>query len=90
MLRQKLKIVGVVNNYNEALDIEEIVKVFTIEQRIFNLLSLEKEKNFENANSNIMIFSKDDVKYAATSDKKISHDKTNGDSAPVFNVRGLV
>ena len=85
-----MKIVGVVNDYNEALDIEDIVKVFTIEQRIFNLLSLEKEKNFENANSNIMIFSTDDVKYAETSNKKISHVKINGDSVPVFNVRGLV
>ena len=54
-----MKIVGIVNDYTEALEIEDVVKVFTIEKRIFNLLSLEKEKNFENANSNIMIFSTD-------------------------------
>ena len=85
-----MKIVGVVNDYNEALNIEDIAKVFTIEQRIFNLLSIKKEKKFENSNSNIMIFSPDDVKYAETSNKKISHVKNNEDSVPVFNVRGLI
>jgi hypothetical protein len=85
-----LKIVGVVSDYYEALDIEDIVKVFTIEKRIFNLLSLEKQKNFENVNSNIMIVSTDNVKYAETSNKKISHFKNNEDSVPIFNVRGLI
>ena len=85
-----MKIVGIVNDYTEALEIEDVVKVFTIEKRIFNLLSLEKEKNFENANSNMMIFSTDDIKYAENSNKINSHIKINEDSVPVFNVRGFV
>ena len=85
-----MKIVGIVNDYTEALEIEDVVKVFTIEKRIFNLLSLEKEKNFENANSNMMIFSTDDIKYAENSNKINSHIKIKEDSVPVFNVRGFV
>ena len=85
-----MKIVGVVNDYKEALDIEGVVKVFIIEQRIFNLLSLEKKKNFENADSNIMIFPTNNIQYEENSNKKISHVNIDEDSVPVFNVRGLI
>jgi len=85
-----LKIVGVVNDYNEALDIEDIVKIFIIKQRIFNLLSLEKKKNFEKDNSNTTVFSIDDVEYTETSNKKIFHEKIDDEPRPIFNVRGLI
>lgn len=82
---------GVVNNYKEALDIENIVKVFIIEQRILNLLSLEKKKNFENViDSNIMVSPTNDIKYAENSNKKILPVKNYEENNPVFNVRGLI
>ena len=86
----RLKIVGVVNDYNEALDIENIVKVFIIKQRICNLLSLEREKNFEKVDSNVNEFPIKDVEFPINSEKKYLHEKIIDDSSPVFNVRGLV
>lgn len=85
-----MKIVGGVNDYKEALEIEEVVKVFIVEKRILNLLSIEKKKNFENADSNIMIFPTDNIQYEENSNKKISHVNIDEDSVPVFNVRGLI
>ena len=85
-----MKIAGVVIDYKDALDIEDIVRVFIIKKRIYNILSLEKNKNFKKANSNIMKFPKNDSKYAETSDEKILHTKINEDYGPVFNVRGLI
>ena len=43
-----MKIVGIVNDYTEALEIEDVVKVFTIEKRIFNLLSLHFQQTILN------------------------------------------
>ena len=85
-----MKIVGVVNNYKEALEIEEIVKVFIIKQRIFDLLSDEKNKNLEDVNSNVMVFSSNEIKNIELSDEKNLHAKINEGLAPVFNVRGLI
>ena len=89
MWRCILKIVGVVNEYKQALEIEDIVKVFLIEKRINNILSLEKSRKLENENSDLMIFSKEN-------DENVNHFnnekiviKKNEDSKPVFNVRGL-
>jgi hypothetical protein len=83
--------VGVVNNYKEALDIEDIVKVFIIEQRILNLLSLEKKKNFENVvDSDVMISSANDIEFAENSNKKILQVRNDEENNPVFNVRGLI
>jgi hypothetical protein len=83
--------VGVVNNYKEALDIEDIVKVFIIEQRILNLLSLEKKKNFENVvDSDVMISSANNIEFAENSNKKILQVKNDEENNPVFNVRGLI
>ena len=82
---------GVVNNYKEALDIEDIVKVFIIEQRILNLLSLEKKKKFGNiVDSNIMVSPTNDIKYAENSNKKILQVKNYEENNPLFNVRGLI
>ena len=82
---------GVVNNYKEALDIEEIVKVFIIEQRILNLLSLEKKKNFENPiDSNIMESPTNDIQLSENTSKKILQVKNDEENNPVFNVRGLI
>ena len=82
---------GVVNNLKEALDIEEIVKVFIIEQRILNLISLEKKRNFENVvDSDIMISATNDIQYPENSNKKILQIKNDEENSPVFNVRGLI
>ena len=86
-----MKIAGVVNNYNEALDIEEIVKVFIIEKQIFKLQPLDGKKNFENLNNhNNNIISANDIKYSETYNKKFFEIKNNIDNKPVFNVRGFV
>jgi len=85
-----LKIAGVVNDYKEALDIEDIVKAFVIKKRIFYLLSLEKEKDFENdEDSNIIKSSTNDIKYTQTSNKKNIQTKNEEEVSQVFNVRGL-
>ncbi len=82
---------GVVNNYKEALDIEDIVKVFIIEQRILNLLSLEKKKNFETVvDSNLMVSPTNNIQYAENTNKKILQVKNDEENKPVFNVRGLI
>ena len=86
-----MKIAGVVNNYKEALDIEDIVKVFIIERQILNLLSLDKEKNFKNVvNHNLMEFSTNDSEFSEGSSKKNLQIKNDEEFRPVFNVRGLI
>lgn len=85
-----MKIVGVVNDYKEALEIEDIVKVFVVKQRISNLLSLERNNNIKNDNSNFMIFKTNNENYFSNSDEKNLHIKNNEDNVPVFNVRGLI
>ena len=82
----ELKIVGVVNGYSEAEDIEEIVKVFVIEQRVLSLLS---NKNNVNIDSNDIILPNDDIKYFEKSDEKTINDKINKELKPLFNVRGI-
>lgn len=86
----KLKIAGVVNEYKDAVEIEDIVKVFLVKKRINDLLSLEKRKNFEKLNSNLIGISIDDIKYLNNYDEKILHNKNNSDSQPIFCVRGFV
>ena len=86
----KLKIAGVVNEYKDAVEIEDIVKVFLIKKRINDLLSLEKRKNFEKLNSNLIRVPIDDTKYLNNYDEKILHNKNNSDSQPIFCVRGFV
>jgi len=85
-----LKIVGVINDYKEALEIEDIVKVFVIKQRISSLISLERDNNYKSDNSNFMIFKTNNVNYLNNSDEKIIPIKNNEDNVPVFNVRGLI
>lgn len=85
----KLKIVGVVNDYKEAESIEDIVKVFVIEKRISSLLSDDKNKNYENIETNTMILDDEEVKNLGPPDE-ITEPKKNIDKAkPLFNVRGL-
>jgi hypothetical protein len=86
----KLKFAGVVNEYKDAVEIEDIVKVFLIKKRINDLLSLEKRKNLEKLNSNVITLSINEMKYLNNSDEKILHNKIFTDSQPVFCVRGLV
>ena len=86
-----MKIVGVVNGYREAEDIEEIVKVFVLEQRV---MSLRSSKIIENTESNDIILPPDEVKYLEKSDIKTINDRTSKDELnknikPLFNVRGI-
>ncbi len=86
-----MKIAGVVNNYNEALEIEDIVKNFIIKERILNLTSLNKRQNINNiTNPNIDIFQTSNINYPETYNKKNLQNKNNEVFRPVFNVRGLV
>lgn len=85
-----MKIAGVVNEYKDAVEIEDIVKVFLIKKRINDLISLEKRKNFEKINSNKVELSIDDMKYMNNSDEKIIHNKINNDFQPFFHVRGFI
>ncbi len=86
-----MKIAGVVNDYKEALDIEDIVKAFVIKQRIFYLLSLEKKKDFDIVeDSKNMTSPANDVEYSQTTNKKNVQIKNEDEISPVFNVRGLI
>ena len=86
-----MKIAGVVNDYKEALDIEDIVKAFVIKRRIFYLLSLEKRKDLDNVgDSNIIKSPTNDIEYKEPSDKKNTNTKNGEEISPVFNVRGLI
>ena len=84
-----MKIVGVVNDYKEALNIEDIVKVFVIEQRIFNLLSDSKNKNYSDINSNTIMLSKDEIENIKTSNEDSINHKDENNYKPLFNVRGF-
>jgi len=86
-----LKIAGVVNNYKEALEIEDIVRVFTIEKRIFTISSLRKDINYKNkTNPDINVSSSNDITYSNNVTNKDLQNKNNEDFRPVFNVRGLI
>jgi hypothetical protein len=86
-----LKIGGVVTDYKEAKIIEEAVKVFIIEQRILNLLSIEKEKKFvKDDNPEPLIFLTNKEKFKENSDEKVLPTKLIDYQTPRFNVRGLV
>jgi hypothetical protein len=85
-----LKIVGVVNDYKEALEIEDIVKVFVVKQRISSLLPLERNSSLKNESSDLMIFKTNNIDYINNSNGKNINEKNNGDNSPVFNVRGLI
>jgi hypothetical protein len=85
-----LKIAGVVNDYKEALDIEDIVKAFVIKKRIFDLLSLEKKKELEKIEDpKIKKPQVKDIEYTQQLDKKNIEPKNEEEISPVFNVRGL-
>jgi len=67
-----LKIAGVINNHQEALDFEDIVKVFLIEKRILNLSSLKTSKALKNTvNSDIITYLPNGINYSKNSNKKI-------------------
>ena len=85
-----MKIAGVVNNYNEALVIEDITKSFLIEERILNLPSLSNRKNLKiMTNTNIEIIPKNDNQDSEVFNKHKLRIKINEDFKSVFNVRGL-
>ncbi len=86
-----MKIGGAVNDYKEAKIIEEAVKVFIIEQRILNLLSIEKEKKFEKVdNSDPLVYLTNKEKINKDSDVTILPSKIIDYQTPRFNVRGLI
>lgn len=86
----KLKFAGVVNEYKDAVEIEDIVKTFLIKKRVNDLVSLDKRKIFEKLNSNLESISMDDIDYLNKSDEKVLNNKNYVDSQPVFCVRGFV
>jgi len=86
-----LKIAGVVNDYKEALDIEDIVKAFVIKKRIFYLLSKEKKKDLDKKeDSKIVKTHENNIEFSQTLDKKNIETKNEEEISPVFNVRGLI
>ena len=84
-----LKIVGIVNDFDDATLIEDIVKVFLIENRINSLFSLNKKKNLDNPNQKLDEFFENDLEFKENSNRKLLRIKNIDDSKPVFNVRGL-
>ncbi len=67
-----MKIAGVINNHQEALEIEDIVKVFLIERRILNLSSLKTSNAFQNTiDSYIINYKPNGINYSKNSNKKI-------------------
>ncbi|UCB58163.1 MAG: hypothetical protein JSV67_06025 [Thermoplasmatales archaeon] len=86
-----MKIAGVVNNFSEALEIEDIVKVFIIEKKILDIPSLNRTNKYKNVtNHHIRLFNENNGHYSMTSIKKNLHNKNNGYFRQVFNVRGLI
>ena len=85
-----MKIAGVVNEFKDAVEIEDIVKVFLIKKRINDLLTLEKRKNFEKLNTNLVKISINDIKFLNNSDEKILHNKNYNVNQPIFCVRGFI
>ncbi|KYK21354.1 hypothetical protein AYK21_04910 [Thermoplasmatales archaeon SG8-52-2] len=86
-----MKIAGVVNDYKEALDIEDIVKAFVIKKRIFYLLSKEKKKDLDKKeDSKIVKTHENNIEFSQTLDKKNIETKNEEEISPVFNVRGLI
>jgi hypothetical protein len=86
-----LKIAGVVNDYKEALDIEDIVKAFVIKKRIFYLLSKEKKKNLDKKeDTEIVKTNVKNIEFSQPLDKKNIETKNEEEISPVFNVRGLI
>ena len=86
-----MKIAGVVNDYKEALDIEDIVKAFVIKKRIFYLLSKEKKKDLDkNEDSKIVKTRENNIEFSQPLDKKNIETKNEEEISPVFNVRGLI
>lgn len=85
-----MKIAGGVTEYKEALDIEEIVKVFFIKKRIYEILSLEREKNYINYNQNFSKLLTNDINFEQNSNGKSTNLKNGNDQTHIFNVRGLI
>ena len=84
-----MKIVGVVSDHKEAENIEDIVKVFVVKNRISEILSDRKSKDIDEIDTKSMILNSDNV------DKiKISHEETyphkeENNNKRLFNVRGF-
>ncbi len=80
---------GVVNEYKEAKDIEDIVKVFTIERRVSDLFPNEINKDIKSNNSDLMIFSLRDIKLKQVINNNNFYNKTSNSFLHIFNVRGF-
>jgi hypothetical protein len=84
-----LKIVGVVNDYKEAENIEDIVKVFVVEKRISTILSNNKNKNYEDTETKSMMISTNEIKKIKTPNGETYSQKEENNHKPLFNVRGF-
>ena len=80
---------GVISDYKEAENIEDIVKVFVIKQRISNLLSDSKNKNYEDIENSSMILSSDEMNNLEISNEESLPHKEGNNNKPIFNVRGF-
>ena len=84
-----MKIVGVVNDYKEAENIEDIVKVFVVEQRISTLLSNNKDKIYEDVETDSMMISTNEIKKIKNPNEENYSQKDENNHKPLFNVRGF-
>lgn len=84
-----MKIVGVINEYKEAKDIEDIVRVFTIEKRISDLFQNNINKSLKDDNTNMIIFSINNMNLKQVLIGKHFYNKNNDNLFHIFNVRGF-
>ena len=83
-----MKIAGVILNIEDAKEIEDIVKVFVIKERISDLLPSRKNKNKKITNA-MEISRKYDNKLIENYKINTSSKDTNNLHLPLFNFRGL-
>lgn len=83
-----MKIAGVVSNYKDAKEIEDIVRTLVIRERISVIIS-NRKKFINNAIDKRKITSKDDNKIIENIKINISEKEMNNTHLPIFNFRGL-
>ena len=84
-----MKIVGCVNGQKEAEDIEEIVKVFVIKQRVTNLLSNDIIGKTNTQNMSLQSNKENNIIKPDVKNDNVDNVKINYIIKPIFNVRGI-
>ena len=80
-----MKIVGIISNYEEAKEIEDIVKVFLIKERISEIQNNTKNKKIKS----IKKIPQDNHKLLNKLKDHPAHREVNDMNLPLFNFRGL-